>query len=473
MKIFLIIFDSLRKDHTGKTYGNTWIKTPNFDKFAEDSIVFDKAYIESLPTIPVRRAIHTGIRTFPFTNEKLQLRTDDFVEVPGWDPIPPYQTHLAEYMKKNGFITSFITSTYHQFKPNMNFHLGFDQWNWIRGHEADKFRARYREGKKNLKEKLKAHVAGKEPVAKIYQEFILKPYFSNVQERKVEEEYFPVQTFLKAIEFVKDTMESERIFCLIDEFDPHEPWDPPQKYLDLYVDKNYAGKKPIQPAYGTELEYLSNEELRYLRACYAGEVSLCDHWFGHFIEELKSLELYDDALIILISDHGHSIGDHGALGKLPLFMYPELVDISFLIKPPGGIKGPKRIKKSYVYNHDILPTLFGFIKSEKPEVFEGIDLSLFLDEDDQLVENRDYITCGFSICTLYKDDSYALITTNDESRQKLFDLSKDNDWNHNIAKDNSDICKEFFKKIVHDAKGDLILEYETKIDQLKDWYGPK
>ena len=35
MKIFLIIFDTLRKDHTGKTYGNDWIKTPNFDKFAK------------------------------------------------------------------------------------------------------------------------------------------------------------------------------------------------------------------------------------------------------------------------------------------------------------------------------------------------------------------------------------------------------------------------------------------------------
>ncbi|GAH05629.1 unnamed protein product, partial [marine sediment metagenome] len=38
-------------------------------------------------------------------------------------------------------VSSFITSAYHQFKPNMNFHIGFDQWNWIRGHEGDKFRA--------------------------------------------------------------------------------------------------------------------------------------------------------------------------------------------------------------------------------------------------------------------------------------------------------------------------------------------
>ncbi|GAH05628.1 unnamed protein product [marine sediment metagenome] len=98
MRIFLIIFDTLRKDHTGKIYGNDWIKTPHFDAFAKDSIVFDKAYPESLPTIPVRRAIHTGIRTFPFNHKRPELRTDDIVKIPGWHPIPPQQTHLAEIL---------------------------------------------------------------------------------------------------------------------------------------------------------------------------------------------------------------------------------------------------------------------------------------------------------------------------------------------------------------------------------------
>ena len=188
MKISLIIFDTLRKDHTGKTYGNSWIKTPNFDKFAKDSIVFDKAYPESLPTIPVRRAIHTGIRTFPFNHMRPALRTDDIVKTLGWDPIPPHQTHLAEYLKKDIYITSFITSTYHQFKPNMNFHIGFDQWNWIRGHEGDKFRVIFREGRSKLKQLLKEHSV-KELAGRAYQRRVLKTHFSNVQGRKEEKDY--------------------------------------------------------------------------------------------------------------------------------------------------------------------------------------------------------------------------------------------------------------------------------------------
>ena len=65
MNVILIILDTLRKDHVG-IYGNKWIKTPNMDRLAKDSIIFDNAYPESLPTIPVRRAIHTGLRCFPF-----------------------------------------------------------------------------------------------------------------------------------------------------------------------------------------------------------------------------------------------------------------------------------------------------------------------------------------------------------------------------------------------------------------------
>ncbi|MFX0070898.1 MAG: sulfatase [Candidatus Hermodarchaeota archaeon] len=476
MKIFLIIFDTLRKDHTGITYGNKWIKTPNFDAFAKDCIVFDKAYPESLPTIPVRRAIHTGIRTFPFNHAKPKLRTDDLVEDPGWDPIPPHHKHIAEYLRNPKYTSAFITSTFHQFKPNMNFHLGFDQWNWIRGHEADKARAKMRKSEEEFQKDLQQYLISskKHKRSSVYQKFILYNYLANIQDRKSEEKYFPAQTFNKAIEFVEDTAQVQNTFCFIDEFDPHEPWDPPQKYLDLYVDKSYNGRKIIQPAYSQNLRYISPEELKFMRACYAGEVSLCDAWFGKFIEKLKEMDIYNDSLIILISDHGHSIGEHNATGKIPMFMYPELVDIPFMIKPPGGINGPKRIRKSYIYNFDILPTLFGYLDKEKPEAFEGLDLSLFANEDDQILNGRNYITCGFSLCTLYKDDHYALITSNDGKYSKLFDVKKDPEWNNNIAVDNQDICVELLKKIKDDAKGDLLtsLEY-MKFEELKDWYHMK
>ncbi|MFX1558607.1 MAG: sulfatase-like hydrolase/transferase, partial [Promethearchaeota archaeon] len=197
---------------------------------------------------------------------------------------------------------------------------------------------------------------------------------------------------------------------------------------------------------------------------------LCDNWFGYFIEELKNLEIYDDSLIILTSDHGHSIGEHGATGKIPMFMHPELVDIPLIIKPPSNTSSPKKIKNPYVYNHDILPTILGYLNKDKPEIIEGIDLSRILEESNNEIENRNYVTCGFSICTLYKDDSYALISTNDNKIRKLYDLKKDPDWNNNIAEFNPDICNDLFNKIKKDAKDQLLLENFKAIGPLKDWY---
>jgi arylsulfatase A-like enzyme len=474
MNIFLVIFDTLRKDHTGKTYGNNWIATPNYDAFAKDALIFENAYPESLPTLPMRRSTHTGIRTFPFNHEKPKLRSDDFVESPGWYPIPPQHTHMAEYLNKNAYITSFITSTYHQFKPNMNYHLGFDEYHFIRGHEHDKYKARMTGSRREINDHLRNFLVKKRKnnrAAVAMQKLLMKSYLSNVQDRKNEDDYFPAQTFKTAIDSINRLKDSGNIFCVIDEFDPHEPWDPPQDYYERYIDKTYSGKKIIQPMYGTSLEYISEEELGSMRACYAGEVTFCDKWFGYFIRNLKEMDLYDDSLILLISDHGHSIGEHGAIGKIPTHLYPELVDIPFMIKPPGNIKGPKRIKKTYVYNHDILPTLFGFLDNEQLEVFDGIDLSKLLDNSEEFINNRDYITCGMALWTLYKDDNYAFITGNNKSYQKLYDLSKDTLWENDISSENQDLCDELFTKISADAQGNLLRTFNaTHFESFEDWY---
>ncbi len=55
MNVIVVILDSLRKDHIG-AYGNDRVKTPNLDALAKESLRFDRAYPESIPTIPARRA---------------------------------------------------------------------------------------------------------------------------------------------------------------------------------------------------------------------------------------------------------------------------------------------------------------------------------------------------------------------------------------------------------------------------------
>jgi arylsulfatase A-like enzyme len=138
MNCVLIIVDSWRQDHCG-CHGSDWIHTPNLDAFAAESLLFTRAYPESLPTLPVRRALHTGTRVYPFHGHSSQK--GDFVGAPGWGPIDENLDTVAELLNAHGYRTAFITDTYHQFKPSKNFHRGFDEWRWIRGQEHDRYRS--------------------------------------------------------------------------------------------------------------------------------------------------------------------------------------------------------------------------------------------------------------------------------------------------------------------------------------------
>lgn len=128
MNVMLIIIDSLRKDHVG-AYGNEWIKTPSLDALGKESMIFNRAYPESMPTINARRAIHTGLRTWPF--EVNESGEDKKARCYGWAPIPENQTTLSEILKGRGYETSLVTDTYVQFPRQ--FGRGFDTYHKIRG----------------------------------------------------------------------------------------------------------------------------------------------------------------------------------------------------------------------------------------------------------------------------------------------------------------------------------------------------
>ena len=90
--LIYIVSDTLRADYLG-CYGNDFIRTPNLDAFAAESVVFDCAHPESLPTIPFRRALHTGRRAYPFENYD-PVRWDN-VYLP---PLPSWRIALLQHL---------------------------------------------------------------------------------------------------------------------------------------------------------------------------------------------------------------------------------------------------------------------------------------------------------------------------------------------------------------------------------------
>jgi arylsulfatase A-like enzyme len=89
----------------------------------------------------------------------------------------------------------------------------------------------------------------------------------------------------------------------------------PEGYANMYGDA-YDGPEPYAPIDGGS-DYLNGRHLGRMGALYAGEVTMVDRWLGRFLEKMEELNLFENTLLIVISDHGIAFGEHGVVGKLP------------------------------------------------------------------------------------------------------------------------------------------------------------
>ncbi|MDR7427260.1 MAG: sulfatase [Armatimonadota bacterium] len=369
-------------------------------------------------------------------------RKGDTVRVPGWQPIPEEEVTLAEILQHEGYRTALITDVFHMFKPSMNFHRGFDEWRWIRGQERDRYRSAPPEV--DVDRYLNPAMRGSRA------EIILREHLANTRDRRHEEDWAAPQVFREGIRWLEENRDAERFFLVLDVFDPHEPWDPPQWYRDLYY-PNYTGREMIMPMYG-EADYLSPDELRYMRACYAAEVTMVDRWLGHFMGALRDLGRLEDTAVIFVSDHGHQLGEHGLVGKVPRGLYPELMHVPFLLRHPEGLGAGRRVD-AFVQHHDLPPTILGLLGVQPPLPMDGIDLTPLVRGQDR--RTREYVTCIFRDYVWTMDREFALIARRDGGDMHLFDLAKDPEQRLDVVDAHGDLARTLWERIVADAAGEI------------------
>jgi arylsulfatase A-like enzyme len=446
MNIILVILDSLRKDHVG-AYGNDWIKTPSLDALAKESLRFTQAYPESLPTLPARRAIHTGLRTWPFRNWQ-PPEGESFMPA-GWQNIPEDQITLSETLSEIPYLpqrlnTVLLSDTHHMFKASMNFQRGFKVFDWVRGQERDLYRPTMRVSQEKV-DQLVVPGNSESMVDKVRQ------YVANTQDRSAEKDWFAPKVFTMASDFLKTADKGQPFFLVVDCFDPHEPWDPPEKYVSLY-DEGYDGPEPIVPEY-SDAGWIDDRELERMRALYAGEVTMTDRWFGRFLETLDSSDFAQETMLVVLSDHGVALGEHDATGKPFWALYPELTDIVFMMRHPEG-KGAGQTSDFYASTHDVAPTILGFLGVEPEQPMDGRDLSVLFDGGQP--EERNHFTLGYDEYVWTRDDRYVLVSRNDGSEARLYDLTNDPEMNEDVAGDDTDMARRMFDEyVVGDAGGPL------------------
>lgn len=117
--------------------------------------------------------------------------------------------------------------------------------------------------------------------------------------------------------------------------------------------------------------------LRELRTQYLGMVSEVDHQLGRALDAVRARGEWDDTVVVVTSDHGEQLGDHGLVEKLGYF--EESYHVPLVVADPRRPAGHGRVVRSFTENVDVLPTLCELLGAEVPVQADGRSLVGFLD----------------------------------------------------------------------------------------------
>src|SRR5438874_5937218 len=194
-----------------------------------------------------------------------------------------------------------------------------------------------------------------------------------------------------------------RAFLFLHLYEPHKPYAPPERFAEY--------------------------------APYDGEIAYADEIVGRLIKYLKSHQLYDRSTIVLLSDHGEGLGDHGEQ-EHGLFVYDEAIHVPLIIKQESNAGAGRRVS-DLVQHVDLVPTILDLVKAPVPDTLRGRSLKPLLEGTGHLRDRPVYSEAlnahhlfGWSGLTSVIDGRYQYIKA---PREELYDLARDRRERQNLA----------------------------------------
>jgi arylsulfatase A-like enzyme len=440
--VLVIIVDTLRADHV---FGDR-ARTPNIDALARAGLSFTQVVPEGLPTVPVRNAILSGRRTFPFRGWHDQR---GLLASPGWSALRDPATTWTSALQRAGYWTAYVTD---------NPFVGFSQPYEPLRRSFDLFIRRGGQiggSTRGLPSSVLGHwlhPSIRDPKAVDR----LRRYLANGGHAPDESKSFPARVFRSAVTALERGARRPPFALLVDTFAPHEPWTPPRRYLELYGDPGWRGPEPATLRYGRVRNWLREDQagpvLERLRALYAAEVTMTDRWLGVLLERLHELGLERETVMVLVADHGIFLGERGWTGKISIALHPELTRVPMVVVDPGrrraGGRTPYRAS-----THDIGRTVLSMTGVGPPRDMEGADLSaLFRGRQPPA---RGFAYGGYANSHYLREDRWTFFADNRLRRPQLFDRRSDAGETRNVADRHPDVVRELHRKVVERAGGRL------------------
>lgn len=368
MKAIMVMFDSLNRSFL-PPYGCDWVQAPNFARLAERTVTFHSAYAGSLPCMPARRELHTGRLNFLHR---------------GWSPLEPFDDSMPELLDHAGIHTHLVSDHGHYWEDGgATYHTRYTTWECVRGQEGDPWKG-------NLSPDIRPStvIPGSNPAIEAFKKRLYRQDAVNRTYRESSDRSCQHLTFDRGLEFIATNQAYDNWFLQIESFDPHEPFYSYEEYLERYQRPD-IGRDLDWPPYDRVRQ--TKEEVDYIRTKYAAMISMCDENLGRVLDLMDQYDLWKDTMLIVNTDHGFLLGEHGWWAKNIMPCFEEIVHLPLFIWDPrcGACKEPR---ESLVQTIDLAPTLLEYFGCEIPKDMTGKVLRDTIAKD---VPVREYALFGY------------------------------------------------------------------------------
>ena len=355
MRAVMLMYDTLTRNYL-PNYGCDFSIMPNFKRLAEKTVTFDEFYGGSMPCMPARRELHTGCYNFLHR---------------GWGPIEPYDNSMPETLAANGIYTHLVTDHSHYWEDGgSTYHGRYSSWEGFRGQEGDRW-VPQSEADLTLNE----CPLNKKNISAVQ-------HLANRSRIHGVEDMPSVQTVSAGLDFIDHHYDKDNWFVQIECFDPHEPFYVPDEYRKLYDCVDSHGAFNFPPYTFTEGKY-TEEDIVNLRKEYCALLTLCDEQLGRVLDAFDRYDLWKDTMLIVNTDHGFFLGEHGYIGKNFPPMYDEVIHTPFFIHDPRSHHDGER-RKAVAQTIDIVPTLMNYFGVTPFEGMDGQDLRPVIENDEKI-----------------------------------------------------------------------------------------
>lgn len=362
--ILLIMTDQQRSDSLG-CYGADWLQTPNLDRLAAEGTRFSTCTVNNPICTPSRASIFSG------------------KELPGHgvyrlhDRLPDGETLFPEHLRSGADYRTALFGKLH-----------------VSGRAIEEVMRHPNDGYETYEWCLESCVA-MDSRFNAYVSWLRErdpAFLEDLKTRQREVKHHPEEVHFthwaaeRTIDYIRErARRNERFFCTMSIFDPHNPYeDYPLSMADKVdrdripepVGRQYLPECALRERAGSYLgSNIDAEMVRDMRFGYAASIAFADQEIGKVLTALDDAGIAEETLVIFMSDHGDSLGDHGLMVK-GVALYEPVINVPLILRWPGHVPAGG-VCDSLAQGHDIGRTCLaaaGLAPPREGDFDTGLDL---------------------------------------------------------------------------------------------------